>query len=488
MTNSLKKIFSVLLCLIMTFGVFSIAVSAVDITADMYKIGGTVEIGSYPQTRVTDASLIEQLDKIGKTWVSYGYYSGGTDIGTMYSSDYMKFCDFYSGTTKYRAVTFSQYRPTSTDFQATADKSNQDENGYYVDKVYYFKYEPITWRIIDVFTETDGDRCATLISEKILDAQAFTNSVHGNKETNYFLSYRDPKTNTIKDAFANNYYYSSIRDWLQNNFYPTSSLNSDPKMLLQSNLENIDYSVNHSEYNSLPSNDYVTLLSYKDALNTVHGFNSDPNLGDEAKATTGTDYAKCQGLEVNHADYEGNSFWRLRSAGDYSFTACNIRSNGSTDFNSDVRHTDAGIRPVIKYNFDYTTEPLPDLSNATLSINDGRKVNYGHRVKVVASASHLETWFHIEILDESGNIVARGNPGSSSVDYVTPHLLKDARYKARVVNKYGVNAVDAEGHKILTDYCVITINNNFWTRLVYRFWMFMEKYLKINWPGDPVVI
>ncbi|MBR6939349.1 MAG: hypothetical protein IKH65_00925 [Clostridia bacterium] len=488
MTNSLKRIFSVLLCLIMTFGVFSIAVSAEDKT-DWYKIGGTVELGSYPQTRVTDATLIEQLDKIGKTWVSYGYYSGGTDIGTMVASDYMKFCDFYSGTVKYRAVTFSQYRPTSTDFQATADKSNQDENGYYVDKVYYFRYEPIKWRIIDIFTEDDGDRCATLISENILDAQAFTNEVHGNKETNYYLYYRDPTTNALKEAFANNYYYSSIRDWLQKNFYPTSSLNSDPKMLRQDNLENIDYSVNHSEYNSLPSNDYVTLLSYKDALNTVHGFISDPNRGDDAKATTGTDYAKCQGLEINHADYEGNSFWRLRSAGDYSFTACNIRSNGSTDFNSDVRHTDAGIRPVIKYNFDYTPEPDPSpISNATLSINDGRTVNYGHRVKVVASASHLETFFHVEIIDETGKIVARGASGASSVEFVTSHLTQGARYKARVATSRGIVAVDAEGHQIQTDYCVISIKNNFWTRLVYRFWMFMEKYLKINWPGDPVVI
>lgn len=87
-----------------------------------YKVGDIVEFGSYPQSKVTNSSLVSALNSVSKNWVSYGYYSGtgcyatdyGTGYATMVQGDWMKYADFTYNGTKYRAVTFSQYRPSWT--------------------------------------------------------------------------------------------------------------------------------------------------------------------------------------------------------------------------------------------------------------------------------------------------------------------------------------------------------------------------------------
>ena len=64
-----------------------------------YKVGDIVEFGSYPQSRVTNSSLVSSLNSVSKKWVSYGYYSGTGDYGTMVQGDWMKYADFtYNGT------------------------------------------------------------------------------------------------------------------------------------------------------------------------------------------------------------------------------------------------------------------------------------------------------------------------------------------------------------------------------------------------------
>ena len=73
-----------------------------------YKVGDIVEFGSYPQSRVTNSSLVSALNKVSKNWVSYGYYNGdGSSFDAMVQGDWMKYADFTYNGTKYRAVTFS---------------------------------------------------------------------------------------------------------------------------------------------------------------------------------------------------------------------------------------------------------------------------------------------------------------------------------------------------------------------------------------------
>ena len=67
-------------------------------------------------------------------------------------------------------------------------------------------------------------------------------------------------------------------------------------------LENDGY---NSAYRSAPTEDSVFLLSWSDALNSAYGFSTSTvaNFGREA---AGTDYARCQGLNVQT---NGNAWW-----------------------------------------------------------------------------------------------------------------------------------------------------------------------------------
>ena len=122
-------------------------------TALAYNTGDIIAFGTYPQTKVEETPALKSSADAA-AWRSYGYYSGTgeTDDGNMEPSDYMIFADFFCDGEKYRAVLLNEYRPITT-----GDRKNTyggqdtviDDIGYRTNQVYYFKYEPITWRVLD---------------------------------------------------------------------------------------------------------------------------------------------------------------------------------------------------------------------------------------------------------------------------------------------------------------------------------------------------
>ena len=142
-----KKTLSLLLSLLMALSVFG----CLTFTAAAASVGDTIQFGSYPQLHVADASLIAALNAAEKTWASYEYYSGTGNAydGQMQPGDWMRFADFFYNGEKYRAVTFDEYRPQRPGSSRNAGETQQDENGYYTGNVYYFKYEPLTWKVLD---------------------------------------------------------------------------------------------------------------------------------------------------------------------------------------------------------------------------------------------------------------------------------------------------------------------------------------------------
>lgn len=150
--NIFKSLLALTLALIMVLGVAPISeLAGIDFASlfapkaeaegKTYKVGDIIEFGSYPQSKVTDSSLVSALDSVSKNWVSYGYYSGTGNIGTMVQGDWMKYADFTYNGIKYRAVTFSQYRPYWPTEASSSDNSSQYFNGYTPNNIYYFKYE-----------------------------------------------------------------------------------------------------------------------------------------------------------------------------------------------------------------------------------------------------------------------------------------------------------------------------------------------------------
>ncbi len=297
--------------------------------------GTIINFGSYPQSRVNDTVTINNLEGVTKNWKSYKYYSGtgDWDDGNMTSSDYMLYADFLYGGEKYRAVTFSEYRPYWTGYTSSASNSNQDDNGYYTDNTYYFKYEPLKWRVLDAST-------GLIVCDSAIDSQAYNNYVLS--ADGYYWG------DSNKNHYASDWENSSLRAWLNNDFYNTAFSETQQNRIKEVTREN--KSTDSSTYDSNPTSDKITLLSYNDVLNTSYGFSSSSSA-DTARQRKSTDYAQCQGCWTSiSSSYAGNSWWWLRSPYN-SFSATFVDNDGRANFYYyhyyRVNITDGGIVPAL---------------------------------------------------------------------------------------------------------------------------------------------
>ncbi len=329
-----------------------------------YAVGDIIEFGSYPQSEVTDSDTLSALNaQIADydweaDWISYGYYIGYGDweeFGIMTQSDYMKYTDVTYNGNKYRAVKFTQYRPFMT--CGTSDYGYQVFNGYHPDTIYWFKFEPLCWQVID---PSDG----LILCKTIIDSQAYSDTFYYYSDTDEY--YND----TSHTNYANDYATSSIREWLNDDFYNTAFTSNQKTYIKTATLDNSAFNSDFSVYDSATTYDKVFLLSWNDMLNTKYGFNSSYTNYDTARRAQGSDYAKCQGLFVltgsnpENSAYYGNSFWRLRTSGYDSSDACDVSFYGETysfqDFG--VPFTGSGIRPAIKIS-NLSSEHVCDFSD-----------------------------------------------------------------------------------------------------------------------------
>lgn len=260
---------------------------------------GKIYFGSYPQTLVdeeADAELVLKLNDLASsgTWIDYGYYYEKKVKSFMYYQD----IDINSdGTYDYRGVYFTTYRPEyTTSYVTYASNSCQDENGYIINKTYWFEYKPIEWNILK---EENGK--AFLISNLILDSQAF-----------------DPLKTSTNPAFNS----SPIRQWLNDAFYNTAFTALEQKIIDTTIVYDLDTK--------------IFFLSSSEVKNEYY-------QNSTTRVAFGTDYAKCQGLRVTVTP-EGYSDWWLRSTD-------NNRIYGVGQLSSSQAHnTQMGVRPVLWIN------------------------------------------------------------------------------------------------------------------------------------------
>ena len=283
------------------------------------KACSTVLFGEYPQTEITDCDLTEMLTEkaaSASSWSSYNFYENNKP------SDFMKFADIEFDGEKYRGVTFSQYRSIYASYgDGSEDMSYQDENGYTTDNVYWFKYEPVRWKILH---KNEADGGVILLSEKILDAREF-----------YHCS--DPRTIEGREIPSSDYRYSDIKSWLNGEFYDSAFTKDRRDSIIGVDLNNISA-------NTESAKEKVWLLSTDEICNTDYGFEPDANASAPSRTAVGTDYAKCLGL-LKSEDENDFCPWRLRSA-NASDTVCKVDEYGVVD--SDVADcTFYGIRPAV---------------------------------------------------------------------------------------------------------------------------------------------
>lgn len=336
MKRAVKRILSVVLVAVMLIGIAPMGgidlapkASAKDISS--YSVGDIITYGSYPQSKVTDSGLISKLDNQFKIWISYEYYSGTGDStdGNMKPSDYMTYADINYNGVKYRAVTFTKYRSEYPGNYLYEGNSCQDENGYYTGNTYYFKYEPLTWRILD---SNEG----YVMCNSIIDAQAYQNYCYYNGEYGEYYN-SISCTNYISDWET-----SSLRQWLNDSFYNTAFNDVEKAQISISHLKN--KSQYNSKYDGVDTNDKIFPISYFDAINSIFGFASSHDSSDEARQMVGTDYARCQGLSV----YNNLSCWWLRSSYGSSFGSM-VDDDGWASCGH-INSTCVGVVPAFKFN------------------------------------------------------------------------------------------------------------------------------------------
>lgn len=340
--NIFKSLLALTLALIMVLGAAPLSELAgvdwaslfapkAEAAGKTYKVGDIVEFGYYPQSKVTDSSLVSALDSVSKNWVSYGYYSGNNISGSMKPGDWMKYADFTYNGTKYRAVNFSQYRPERTYYSSSSSWTHQDDNGYTPNNIYYFKYESLKWLVLDPST-------GLVLCESIIDSQAYSNTIYS--YGNAYWNYAEPP------HYANDYATSSIRAWLNDDFYNTAFSSSQKASILTSELDNRACFTSYSEYDSETTYDKVFLLSYSEMHNTAYGFPANTSSRSSARQAKGTDYAKCQGLWVNPSNECSTQC--LRSAGTGSDGMCGVESSGYLKSYWYVDDASHGVRPALK--------------------------------------------------------------------------------------------------------------------------------------------
>ena len=256
-----------------------------------------VTFGEYPQKVVSD---IERIEKIAT-----GVYSGETTLDKQ--SNWLCY-----GGEKYATFTENPFNKTKFD------------NGKFINSGArnYYKVEALKWRVL-----FGDDKYYVLISEKLIDAVQFNlNRVNHRIAGNMSIA-------------ANNWEYSYIRRWLNNEFLYDAFSHAEIEKIMTVEIDN---SPNSSYYKTQQVNntqDKVFLISHAEIFKTKYG-----------RAVT-TDYARARGAySSTSASHEGHGDWWTRSQGNISSSIENIDRRGCVDsvpFCNYVDDTAASVRPVI---------------------------------------------------------------------------------------------------------------------------------------------
>lgn len=325
----MKKYRNLIIVLSMIF-IFTVAASC--FVACNNSQDDKITFGSYPQSEVTDSTLKSNLNAEiqnkkpssddANDWTDYGYYLNGS------VQSYMWYIDVEYHGAKYRGVYFTNYRPHTTSY------SYQSANGYNTNTVYWFKWEPITWRILK---QNNGK--TLIMADVIIDSQQYC---------------YDTNNRTIegKNVYSNNYAQSDIRAWLNNSFYNAAFDESSKQAIITTEVNNSSsttFSISN-RYACENTVDNVFLLSYKEVLRSNYGFSTSYSSYDAARRLKPTAYAKCQGAYTStHSNYKGYGWWLLRSPNlNNSLSANSVHYCGYVYSDYNVNDTSYGVVPALQ--------------------------------------------------------------------------------------------------------------------------------------------
>jgi hypothetical protein len=260
------------------------SISSAAIIFSSHTLGSSFALGKYPQTLVEDSTLLTALASATDT-DSDGYLEYGSD--------------------EYKKV--DSATPCDTGY-----KSASGNTTFVAGTAYYFKVEPIEWRVLS----GKGTATGLVMSEKILD-------------TNPYYTSHDTRTISGSSVYANNYQYSTLRaalNGLDGSAYSVANFSGkgflDVAFTAAEKANITTTKVDNSaatalantaqptlDFTSANTDDKIFALSYQDLLNTNYGFGtSTTSLA--SRGAVLTDYGRATGGVMSSY---GNGYWWSRS-------------------------------------------------------------------------------------------------------------------------------------------------------------------------------
>ena len=281
-------------------------------------------LGSYPQKLVTNKTIIDVLDitlddspsKLSEGWSSYEKYFSSK------KTDYILYKDIEFNNEKYRAIYITKNRQSSA--QDMTGVSEQAKNGYFTNKIYYFKFEPLRWKILETNENSYLAICDLIIDASELNRTLNDQIVNGNR------------------IYSNNFAYSTYKnEELNGRVYNWIFNDSEKDLILDSYCDDTTSRLfKNNDDTMYKSKLFLASLDEGDKYNLRNGVNY-------------TDYAVSQGISTT------SKVWWSRTA-DYknyygdNHPFCHIFLNDDTNTQW-VTDTEYGIRPMANFKITVTT-------------------------------------------------------------------------------------------------------------------------------------
>ncbi len=257
----------------------------------------TLTYGLYPQKHVSDPDTVSSLEKLSSEFSDGWYLLDG---------------DYYM---RKKATPCGQNYKFD-DGTPIASETN-----------YWFKCEPITWRIL-----SSSDGVHSLVSTLILDAKRYNANWPKEDDDGYY---------------ANNYARSEIRNWLNEDFY-SSAFALGGSYLLATDVDNSASTTDSSTnpYVCESTNDKIYLLSSEDYAN------ADFFASSAARQCRTSDWARASGAYCNEGTtYLNNGeYWTRSPWSIYYSSSWGVGFQGDLSC-SNVDASDKGVRPGIRISF-----------------------------------------------------------------------------------------------------------------------------------------
>lgn len=261
--------------------------------------GKTLTYGLYPQKNVNDSTLVSALNAL-TTPESNGWY--------LYEGDY------------YAKVSATPYSSSHVFDNSTTIVSGT---------TYWFKCEPVVWNVL---SNNSGEYY--VLSSVLLDAHCYYNSTSN-------------RTIDGQTVYPNNYKYSDIRSWLNNDFYNSAFAlsNSHIQTTTVDNSAATTFSTSNS-YACANTEDKVFLPSYKDYINSSYGFSTSGTSSNTRYCKT-TDWARARGAWYSTtSSYLYNGWYSTRSPNSiYNYWVYQVGCDGYIGLNGNVNTTYSSVRP-----------------------------------------------------------------------------------------------------------------------------------------------